>query len=200
MEDLTMKQETEQRRARVIMNDDGCDPREWDNMGTMFCKHRRYELGDKDAADPRDEDGKLREDIAVALPLYLYDHSGITMSTGRAYPFDCPWDAGQVGIIYVTREKLLKEYGGKRVTATMKQKAMKVLEQEVTTYDYFITGNCYGYILECGEECDHGDIHWEHVDSCFGFLGPLDESGIFDNVPAEWRELVVKAAEKPEYA
>lgn len=88
-----MKQEREQRRARVVADNEGCDPREWDNLGVMYCQHSRYTLGDKDAADPRGDDGKLRDDIAVALPLYLYDHSGITMSTGRAYPFDCPEEA-----------------------------------------------------------------------------------------------------------
>jgi hypothetical protein len=33
----------------------------------------------------------------VILPLYLYDHGGITISCS---PFSCPWDSGQVGWIY----------------------------------------------------------------------------------------------------
>jgi len=42
----------------------------------------------------------------IMLPLYLYDHSGITMSTGK---FSCPWDSGQVGWIYCTIEKAMEE-------------------------------------------------------------------------------------------
>ena len=37
----------------------------------------------------------------LMLPLYLYDHSGITMNTTG---FSCPWDSGQVGWIYAFKE------------------------------------------------------------------------------------------------
>ena len=40
-------------------------------------------------------------DKYVILPLYLYDHSGITISTG---PFSCPWDSGQVGWIKAPKD------------------------------------------------------------------------------------------------
>ena len=40
-------------------------------------------------------------DQYVILPLYLYDHSGITISTR---PFSCPWDSGQVGWIYASKD------------------------------------------------------------------------------------------------
>jgi hypothetical protein len=36
------------------------------------------------------------------LPLYLYDHGNITMSTGS---FHDTWDSGRVGFIYMTKEK-----------------------------------------------------------------------------------------------
>jgi len=44
----------------------------------------------------------------VILPLYLYDHSGITMSTSV---FSCPWDSGQVGWIYASKQKFIDETG-----------------------------------------------------------------------------------------
>ena len=47
-------------------------------------------------------------DKYVILPLYLYDHSGITMSTSV---FSCPWDSGQVGWIYAEKKKLIEETG-----------------------------------------------------------------------------------------
>ena len=44
-----------------------------------------------------------------SLPLYLYDHGGITMSTN---PFSCPWDdGGQVGWIYASKQKFIDETG-----------------------------------------------------------------------------------------
>ena len=44
----------------------------------------------------------------VLLPLYLYDHSGITMNTGG---FSCPWDSGQVGWIFADGNAIRREYG-----------------------------------------------------------------------------------------
>lgn len=44
----------------------------------------------------------------IILPLYLYDHGGITISTR---PFSCPWDSGQVGYIYASKDKFRKETG-----------------------------------------------------------------------------------------
>lgn len=47
-------------------------------------------------------------DKYIILPLYLYDHSGITMSTSV---FSCPWDSGQVGWIYASKQKFIDETG-----------------------------------------------------------------------------------------
>ncbi len=44
----------------------------------------------------------------VILPLYLYDHGGITMRTN---PFSCPWDSGQVGWIYAPKKTFIDETG-----------------------------------------------------------------------------------------
>lgn len=100
------------------------------------------------------EEGTLQEYVEkyyVILPLYLYDHSGITMSTA---PFSCPWDSGQVGYIYASRVKLAEE-GIKDGEAT--------LRQEVETYDQYLRGDVYGYDIE-GED-------GESLDSCWGFFG-----------------------------
>lgn len=54
---------------------------------------------------------QLASDHVAILPLYLYDHGGITMSTGsfvgRAPHAD--WDSGQVGFIYLDKETAMKE-------------------------------------------------------------------------------------------
>lgn len=167
-------------------------PREWDNITTMACWHRRYNLGDKiddkeledfwrrlvrenvpeseifamaeagqlkgiritkNEEDPKLVDvyetyywqtvlGKsepkecleyegvdkdtaiyyllddltiqhcmaLMEPYAEWLPLWLYDHSGITMSCGaRTYPYNDRWDSGQVGWIVALKETIMAE-------------------------------------------------------------------------------------------
>jgi len=134
------------------------DPREWDNLGTMVCFHKGYNLGDKHNFRNNQEFKEWWKENGkggVILPLYLYDHSGITMRTG---PFSCPWDSGQVGWIYATRETIIKEYG-----KNSRKKAEKLLEGEVKTYDQFLTGDIWGYKIENEEG--------EHIESCWGFFG-----------------------------
>jgi len=155
---------------------DSMNPREeYDNVGTMYCEHGRYSLGDKDAEDIRDEDGNLPKKGYVILPLYLYDHSGITMSTGR---FSCPWDSGQVGYIYASRETILKEWGGKSkiLTKKIREQAIKYLEGEVETYDQYLTGDvwgvCYDTFINVADSMDD-EPEWEidEDDACWGYFG-----------------------------
>jgi hypothetical protein len=112
------------------------------------------------------------ETPAIILPLYLYDHSGITISTT---PFSCGWDSGQIGFVFISKDKVKNEYGVKRVTKKEIEKATKVLLAEVETYDLYLRGEVYGYTLIN----ENGDIE----DSCFGFIGSdIETNGILDNI------------------
>ncbi len=99
----------------------------------------------------------------TVLPLYLYDHSGLTMSTSYTYPYNDRWDAGQVGFIYVSYEKMKKEFGWKYMTGKRISKTLDYLRSEVDVYDQYLTGDVWGYIVEN----DAGDS----LDSCWGFYG-----------------------------
>lgn len=109
----------------------------------------------------------------VYLPLYLYDHSGITMSTGS---FGDRWDSGQVGYIY-TDKKTIMETGGmlqnengnyvKITDRNWKKAAYQWMEGEVEVYDQYLTGEVYGIITE---EYDADTDDWEEKDNCWGFF------------------------------
>jgi hypothetical protein len=103
----------------------------------------------------------ILEEHIVILPLYLYDHSGLSMSTGA---FSCPWDSGQVGWIYCTKKTVIEEYGN--WTAESVAKATKRLEQEVETYSEYLGGEVYGYQVI--------DSDGEVIDSCWGYFGGMD--------------------------
>jgi len=153
----------------VVQDTDPYSPREDDNLGTMVCFHKRYELGDK--TDYRTEDydswDELKEGIiknegeVVILPLYLYDHSGITISTSS---FDCRWDSGQIGFIFVSKYKIKKE----EIDET---KVEEYLKGEVEMYDQYLTGVVWGYNVYEVSICDKGHEHKELVESCYGFYG-----------------------------
>lgn len=114
----------------------------------------------------------------IAMPLYLYDHSGISMSTGR---FSCPWDSGCVGVIVCDRETIRKEFDGNEEAAYL------ALDSEVKVYDEYLGGEVYGFIAE---ECVDGE--WEHIDSCFGFFGhDYRKNGMLDAIPDGYAECVI---------
>ena len=143
---------------------------EWDNGCTMVCFHKRYGLGDKHSYQSNDYGGwdglrkALVDDGAVVIkPLYLYDHSGITISTS---PFSCPWDSGQVGWVYMTRKQLKDCYGEfKRITPTLRKKVEGLIDAEVETYDQYLTGDVWMYRIEKDGVT---------VDSCSGYYGDTD--------------------------
>jgi hypothetical protein len=117
----------------------------------------------------------------VALPLYLYDHSGITMSTGS---FGCPWDSGQVGLIVCDQQTIDDEFEGDR------DKAEKCLQAEVEFYDQYLTGDVYGFIIEEREVEEGADLDddegWDEIDSCWGFYGSdVHANGIVDHIDAD---------------
>jgi hypothetical protein len=188
----TYTAETETERLEVYVDETPLDPRkEFDNVGKMVCFHRRYSLGDKhNFQSPEDfkewyEENK--EDIAVILPLYLYDHSGITMRTSS---FGDPWDSGQVGYIYCTKAQTKEEWGNYYPDETEEQineRARKYLIGEVETYDQYLTGQVYGYRLfsnaklyctTCGQKTEED----AEKDACWGFYGDPKES-MKGNVP-----------------
>ena len=151
-------------------DNDACNPRNADNLGTMWCSHRRYFLGDEERKGPDETLQKVKEiekGGGEVLPLFLYDHSGLAMSTSnQGYPFNDPWDAGLVGFIFVSKEKMRIEYGHV-INQKRRELARQVLQSEVEDYDRYLRGECFGYTIE--------DEAGEFVDSCWGFLRDPEE-------------------------
>ena len=105
------------------------------------------------------------------LELYLWDHSGLSMSSG---PFEYPCDSSIFGIIYISRAKVREEYGIKRFTKFWEEKIKGYLALEVKTYDEFLTGQVYGYrIFEVPEGVNPDKLSeaLEEVDSLWGIYG-----------------------------
>lgn len=141
------------------------NPRDWCNLGTMVCWHPDYYLGDYQVTNPegrgavehsyhRDDFPNLNvlaryltlaEGALLVLPLYLYDHSGISISVGRnPYTMDPQgWDTTMVGFIYTTAEQV--EQVGCPLAL---DKLTEGLVGEVETYDAYLRGEVYYYIIE----------------------------------------------------
>jgi hypothetical protein len=149
-------------------------PRDWDNLGIMVCRHRTYNLGDMHMYNLRNCESwsdvqKELEYPPVILNLYLYDHSGITIS---CTPFGDRWDSGQVGFIFATKETLLKEYG--KIDEEVIDRAIGILKSEVEAYDMYLRGDIFGYRISEVSTCNLGHEHMEEIDSCWGYYGEED--------------------------
>jgi hypothetical protein len=66
-------------------DDDPMSPREWDNMGTMSCFHKRYDLGDKhEFKDTEELDAYLetiKENIIFAEKLHVAEQFTVTLNS-----------------------------------------------------------------------------------------------------------------------
>ncbi len=98
----------------------------------------------------------------VVLPLYLYDHSGLSISVGA---FGCSWDSGQVGWIFDTEET--RKQSGLVLGESYDLTVTEYLKDQVKEYDTYIRGEVYGVVVA---KHDDGAIT-EVVDSCWGYLG-----------------------------
>ena len=96
----------------------------------------------------------------IYLPLYLYDHSGISINTSG---FSCGWDSGQVGWIYVSKTEVKKEYKWKNLTKKRIEQIEGILKSEVETYDQYLKGEVYYITIENKE----GEV----IDSRGGYYG-----------------------------
>lgn len=126
-----------------------------------------------------------REQKALAIaPLFLLDHSGITMNVGRTVLVSddeltradtvsadrfvsdgAGWDTSMVGFAIITNELWEPCMGDTPVTL---EKATEVIDSEVKVYASYLEGEVYGYAV--ADDTLFGE-------SCWGYLGDPDESG-----------------------
>ena len=151
-------------------------PREWEHLGTIVGKHRRYQLADVEedydgmlellCVDHEKCPAKLRasyedgddyyDDIErrawrfieqryCILPVYMYEHGDIMLSTA---PFSCQWDSGQLGYIYVRKDEALAKMGKKKWTKKVQQQVESILEVEINEYSQYISGDIWCFQIE----------------------------------------------------
>ena len=215
---------TDGRKLRLVIEQDQFpeDPRSWDNLGTMLCCHREYQLGDCNSNRETEEQlaeicrkyGKSDEEIdemtfseevqfildqddVCGLPLYITDHSGISMQT---YRFDA-WDSSFVGLIFIKKDFYLAQMCLKN-EEDWKAKAKEMLKGEVKAYSDFLEGNVYQWTLYeptvvirqsmDGKELSRTiDEEGEMVNSMVGFYDPTleDVESYFDFEIAEIEQI-----------
>lgn len=130
----------------------GCDPNEWDNY-----------RGARIQGDFPDDEvyvrslKNLRRKGGVVLPVYCYEHSGITF---KCCSFSAPWDSGQVGYAYMTTEQIV-ELGWPKGKRGRKKAAEEYIRSMVGLMAAYANGDVYGFTIY--------DKDGNEVDGCGGF-------------------------------
>ena len=156
------------KRLEIVHDEDAQSPRSDSPLGTIYHWHRRYDLGVR-VGGPEDIEVEKGD---VTLPVYMYSHGGIALSTK---PFDCQWDSGQVGMIVMTKAEAEDEFYKYGYGVDAVQKALVGAVEE---YGHYVSGSCYGYrVLKQEDVCSHCDRggEWVEEDSCWGFIGELGD-------------------------
>jgi len=165
---------------------DECPPdpfNDFDPFGHIVVWHRRYALGNKEdqkrfkCQEDFEEYIKENKNKIVIRDLYMYDHSGIALSidSGRSYPFNCPWDSGQVGYMFITYDEIRETYGKKHVTKKLMDRVNKGLLEQIEEYNQYLRGGVYAFTISKVETCSKGFTHEEIEDSLSGIFGSIED-------------------------
>jgi len=169
-------------------------PREWDNLGTIYSRHRDYDpdnhrmtelAGSFDywnANDDKTFTDYLNE-FYYWLPISYYEHGGITVWAGEPTG---DWDSGIFGVIAVRKDKAREEFPG--TEEEIRELAINNLKAEIKTLDQWYTGEVYGFMTT-----DEDGIF---IDQCGGYFG--DEE--IDNIISEAKAAIDREIEKREEA
>jgi hypothetical protein len=198
------------------------NPRDWSNVSTMLVNYRGYTLGD---GENEDEDGAFyieRDDESVlvdpatyyrtvrgarvVMPLFVYEHSGITIrvgapirdaatrddvrSTGRFVGDDAGWDTSFVGFVFDTPERV-NECIGEDATNEQIEAALR---SEVEVYASYLEGDVTYFSVE--------DDETGFYEACGGYVGDTDhcEAECFAALESAIERRLAEIAERAHWA
>lgn len=148
------------RVVKIFPDTDAQSPREWSNLGEILYKrNNRYTLGDREC-DEEELQSIADDKNNICLPVYAYMHGNTKLSTK---PFDCRWDSGQCGIIFVSKEKIKAEWKVSRISSKLLKTVRDGFECELKTFSEYLNGEALGFVVE--------DLEGNHIDSCWGYYG-----------------------------
>lgn len=183
------------RRVRLEYDEDGsaCDPREFNELVEIVTPVMRSWNVRTDGAKFQEAHDRLYDKGlggafgrylkifhgVTALPVYMYEHSGVSLSTGsfigRAQHAE--WDSGMIGWAYVNPDAETWEgMDPPGLIAGMIEELGKWMNGEV--YGWIvekkvelapITRDEDGTVMEVDYENTQED--WEEEDSCWGYIG-----------------------------
>jgi len=146
--------------ANIRIDDSPFSPREDDNFGTLIAFHSNYNLSDNNDWTKEELLEHIQKEGILSLPVYMYEHSGIAL---RTTPFNCKWDSGQIGYIFVLHQDIKERLGELDL-----EQAEKNLIAEIEEYSQYCNGEVYGYQIYKKGDCESW---FNDIDACWGYIG-----------------------------
>ncbi len=157
-QDLICETIEEEELVGYLLTDDTSDRgweeyRPWEkDTVTFVVKQNRHFSGDEDlSADTPREDN----DEYYVMPVYSYVHGGVSLSLGRGYPFNCPWDSGQCGFLLLSKKEFKDRENAEENAAVF-----------IKCWNQYSNGEIY-----IASVYKKDGNHLELVDSCGGYMG-----------------------------
>lgn len=138
----------------------------------VWCHHERYVLGTPNAPSIREVVETLDEGVALAehlatdegarviLPVYLHDHSGLSVRVGApgASPFTGGgWDTSMVGYAFIPEANRDAGWGADGIDIAGEE---EVIRAAVTEYDHYLAGRVYRvHVQERTLVRTHREVH-----------------------------------------
>lgn len=117
---------------------------ECDESGHQFQEFVKYIIKQMGVVDTSWLLANKAPDIVV-LPIWMYEHSGIAISTSYGYPYSDRWDSCCCGFIYASKQDGVTFGAWKEDTPDKewREKAAQQLACEVKVYSYYLDGEVY---------------------------------------------------------
>ncbi len=125
----------------------------WDMLGKILCFHPRHKFGHDEGFTKESFDVYMKDNPTdFYFRLFLYDHSGTTISLT---PFNDRWDSMQVGYVWVTLKDAEAEFGSQlevdKDSSTwwihLRLKVLECIQNDVKSVDMWMTGDVWDYII-----------------------------------------------------
>jgi hypothetical protein len=138
-----------------MLNDD-------ENVFLLYY-HRQFFITRNGFAEPRTKDTIDEWKVNYHIfTVYAYIHSGVSLSLSNDnYPFNDQWDVSNCGFVMVKKDSGI-------------EKPLDAAQSLIDEYNNILSGNVFGYVIEFNNQ----------TDSCWGYIGDIDKSGIIEEAKA----------------
>jgi hypothetical protein len=154
-----------------------------DSLGTLYGTPTRHPI--RVGGDAGADDGLTYDEWSAVPERYQEEHSleealceGHRRAGNIFIPLSFDYDGLQEcsedtadAILYVRKDKLLKEFNKKRLSQSLRETGEKILRAELSEYQAWQRGEVYGYVIRdrCGEVLDSCWGFYEDMDYCIGY-------------------------------